>query len=233
MKTLKQKMDSTDLYEHFTEPARWVKVLLQMLVGIAAIVIIAVSLVSDVRSGSNAELVARRTLAIIAASLAVAASLELAYTLFTDGPDEVIDPLMMGVSASLLYLVSTLTSLTWTAGIAIAMFAGTLALLFAVRRRFIDKSVDLRELQERLIARQTQIDKIFARPEEAEAALDLLKLAEFAWHDLYRENVPNEIINEILALPWQLAGLVVAVTSVVESHGTLPSPPEFASSEAS
>ncbi len=219
-----EKMDSHSLYRHLTKPASWLKVFLQMLVGIAAVIIIVISLVNDMRSGMSAESVARHTLAIIAASLAVAASLELAYTLFTDGPDEVIDPLMMGVSATLLFLVSTLTALTWTAGVAIVLFASTLALLFAIRQRFIDKSAKVRELQlERRIARETQVNRILAESREAEAALDLLELAEFAWHDRYGDNgLPDSIVNEIFARPWQLADLVVAVKNMVASRGALP-----------
>ena len=34
--------------------------------------------------------------------LAAAAALELAYTLFTPGPDEALDPLMLGLSATIL-----------------------------------------------------------------------------------------------------------------------------------
>jgi hypothetical protein len=157
-----RKMESHSLYRHWSDPAGWLKVFLQMLVGIAAVVIIAVSLVGDVRSGGTAESVARHTLAIISASLAVAASLELAYTLFTDGPDEVIDPLMLGVSAALLYLVSTLTALTWTAGVAIALFAGTLALLFAVRQRFIDKAPTFGNGSVRIVSRGKRSSRGFS-----------------------------------------------------------------------
>jgi L-cystine uptake protein TcyP (sodium:dicarboxylate symporter family) len=79
------KLDGQTLYQYLTKPAGWLKVLLQMLVGIAAIIITVVSLVSDMRHGRPAGSVAKHAIAIIAASLAVAASIELAYTLFTDG----------------------------------------------------------------------------------------------------------------------------------------------------
>lgn len=69
--------------------------------------------------------------------LAGAAALELAYTLFTPSADELIDPLMLGVSAALLYLVSNLTQLTWQAGVAVVLFTTALAVLFRVRASFI------------------------------------------------------------------------------------------------
>lgn len=44
---------------------------------------------------SGAQSMTIHVIAVIATALAVAAALELAYTLFTPGPDEAIDPLML------------------------------------------------------------------------------------------------------------------------------------------
>lgn len=46
----------------------------------------------------------------ISIGLAAAAALELAYTLFTPGPDEALDPLMLALSATLLLKLTQLTS---------------------------------------------------------------------------------------------------------------------------
>ena len=118
------------LYEHLKEPAQGVKVILQMIVGIAGSAIVIAAVLYDIHDGRTATHVEKHALVIIAASLAVAASLELAYTLFTPGPDEAIDPLMLGISAVFLFLVSSLDNFTWMAGIGVVLFAATLAVLF-------------------------------------------------------------------------------------------------------
>jgi hypothetical protein len=107
MKEQLSKIRGPHLYECLKEPAQGVKVLLQMIVGTTGSIIVLVVVLRDIiHGGMSATDVAHHVLAIIAASLAVAASLELAYTLFTPGPDEAVDPLMLSLSAVFLYLVS-------------------------------------------------------------------------------------------------------------------------------
>jgi len=115
-------------------------VLIQMVLGIAAIVIVVAVLINDVDHGKTAGGIERQVFVIIAAVLAGAAALELAYTLFTPSADELIDPLMLGVSAALLYLVSNLTQLTWQAGVAVVLFTIALSLLFRVRASFVARA---------------------------------------------------------------------------------------------
>jgi hypothetical protein len=79
------------------------------------------------------------SLALIGRALAAATVVELAYTLFTDGPDEVLDPLMLGISAFLIIeLGRTRTQIAWGTGVGLLLAAVTLGLLFAVRQRFIE-----------------------------------------------------------------------------------------------
>jgi hypothetical protein len=186
------------LYDHLRGPAQGVKVLLQMIVGIAGAIIVIVSALGDIRAHTPPVDVGHHVLAVIAVSLAVAASLELAYTLFTPGPDEAIDPLMLGISAVFLYLVSKQEEFTWTIGVAATLFAVTLGILFAVRQRFIDDD-DVREGQfARLAALKHEVQESMGEP-QTQAALDLLLIAEFAWHDRYGElGVPEKVTREIL-----------------------------------
>jgi hypothetical protein len=62
------------------EPAQGVKVLLQMIVGVVGSVIVIATVVEDIHGGRTATYMEKHALVIIAASLAVAASLELACT---------------------------------------------------------------------------------------------------------------------------------------------------------
>lgn len=77
------------------------------------------------------------SLGLIGRALAAATVVELAYTLFTDGPDEVLDPLMLGISSFLIIELGQ-THLTWGTGLGLLLTAITLGLLFAVRQRFIE-----------------------------------------------------------------------------------------------
>jgi hypothetical protein len=74
--------------------------------------------------------------AITAAGLAVAAAFELAYTLYTPGPDEALNPLLLGVSSAFLFLASKSTQLDWQFGFAAAFVAAALYGLFKIRERF-------------------------------------------------------------------------------------------------
>jgi hypothetical protein len=59
---------------------------------------------------------------------------ELAYTLFTDGPDEALDPLMLGVSAALLIQLGGLTlEVPFQQAAGLLVLGVLLAVLFATR----------------------------------------------------------------------------------------------------
>ena len=77
------------------------------------------------------------SLELIGRALAAATVVELAYTLFTDGPDEVLDPLMLGISSFLIIELGR-AHITWGTGLALLLTAITLGLLFAIRQRFIE-----------------------------------------------------------------------------------------------
>jgi len=186
------------LYEHLKEPAQGVKVLLQMIVGVLGSAAVIVAVILDIHNGKPAMFMEQHALVVIAVSLAVAASLELAYTLFTPGPDEAIDPLMLGISAVFLYIVSKQDNLTWTAGISVVLFAVTLAVLFWIRQRFIDDSDVKKDQSARRASLESEVEEAMGKP-QACAALDLLEIAEFAWHDRFGEvGLPHKAVREIL-----------------------------------
>jgi hypothetical protein len=77
-----------------------IKTALQMLIGIAAVCIIGWHFIAG--SASDPEPAIPQLLDGIGIALAAAAVIELAYTLFTEGPDEALDPLMLAIAATLI-----------------------------------------------------------------------------------------------------------------------------------
>lgn len=129
------------LYRRFKPWAHGVKVLLQMLVAIGAVIDIGMHVahsLSDNKGWVPLAPPATVSIQVIAYALAVAAAIELAYTLFTPGPDEALDPLMLGLSSGLLLLITS------DRGSAVVQYSGVLvgvvalAALFIVRRNLID-----------------------------------------------------------------------------------------------
>jgi hypothetical protein len=216
-RTALARISSDALYDRAKGPTEGIKTFLQMVTGVTGVVVVAVAVVRDFKGNSGAQDMTTHVLAIIATTLAVAAALELAYTLFTPGPDEAIDPLMLGLSSVLLYLISTLKSLTWTAGVSILLFAITLGLLFAIRKKFIDDS-DVRTNQAaRRAALEPEVRK-FVGENNIGAALDLLGLAEFAWHDRYGEiGLPEIMRTEVLHDSHQeLSKMIILIKAWIE-----------------
>ena len=126
------------LYD-ITEPvARFLKVILQMGIGVTAVALIwrMVLLAWHDESKNNLPDI-EATLTVIAAALAVAAAVELAYTLFTQGPDEAIDPLMLGLASALALQLAKAKDLTPSQGLATLAYTAGLGLLFAIRRAFV------------------------------------------------------------------------------------------------
>jgi hypothetical protein len=71
--------------------------------------------------------------------LAAAAALELAYTLFTPGPDEALDPLMLALSATILLKLSE-TSISLANAGAFLLLGVLLAVLFATRLMLAERA---------------------------------------------------------------------------------------------
>ena len=98
------------LYRKAKPWAYGIKVFLQMIVGVGAVIDIAWhverSVISTHKGGAPFAPNIMTSVAVIAPALAVAAAIELAYTLFTPGPDEALEPLMLGLSSGILFLIT-------------------------------------------------------------------------------------------------------------------------------
>jgi len=145
---LTKRLHDNDPYD-FVEPwAKWIKTLLQMIIAVWTLVYIGRMLHRDVgipRGGESAATIGDTVLLASGIGLAIAAAVELAYTLFTDGPDEAITPLRLGVSAAGLITVSgTGFKLTPSSAGALILVILALALLFEIDKRH-DLSPEKRE----------------------------------------------------------------------------------------
>jgi len=70
---------------------------------------------------------------VIADALAAATVLQLAYTLFTPGPDEALDPVLLAIATVLLFQLGKVEKFHWRQGLAALLYGAALAGLFAVR----------------------------------------------------------------------------------------------------
>jgi hypothetical protein len=125
------------LYESARPPAEWVKALVQMLIGIATVGTIAVLIWIPHFNGIGIAELGLRTIAI---GLALAAVVELTYTLFTDGPDEALNPLILGLSSFILVKISApRAGLSMANTGAISLLVLALGALFVIREVFIER----------------------------------------------------------------------------------------------
>lgn len=138
-----RRAPGTWLYRKAKPSAHGIKVFLQMIVGIGAVADIAWHVERSVSTHKGAAPFAptiMTSVAVIASALAVAAAIELAYTLFTPGPDEALEPLMLGLSSGILFLISENVDKNLSAPAQFsAVLLGVLALgfLFVIRRYFL------------------------------------------------------------------------------------------------
>lgn len=131
-----ESMSPEGLYEKFEPAAYNVKVAGQMLVGAVVVCLVAQTTIMNIVHHLQFVQV-EDTLTTVSGGLAVAATLELAYAFFTNGPDEAIEPLILGLSAAILLAITSLKTPTWAAAGLIAALVVALALLFIVRDLFI------------------------------------------------------------------------------------------------
>lgn len=77
-----------------------------------------------------------KTLVYVAAALAISCGIQLAYMLITDGPDEAVDPLMLGIASTILLILSDSNAKDWTPerSLAVVMLVICLPVLFACSR---------------------------------------------------------------------------------------------------
>jgi len=143
LETWIKQRDGSKLYKAADPRAEWIKAIVQMLIGVATVATIAVVVwIPRFNSIGIAELALR----IVAIGLALAAVVELTYTLFTDGPDEALNPLILGLSSFILIKISTPeTGLTVSNTGAIALLIVALGILFILQEIFIERPKRLRD----------------------------------------------------------------------------------------
>lgn len=123
--------------------AHGLKVLLQMIVGVGAVIDIIWHVEQSISAHEGTAPFfpdITTSVTVVASALAVAAAIELAYTLFTPGPDETLEPLMLGLSSGILFLITENGDKSLSAPAQFsAVLLGVLALgaLFFIRRRFL------------------------------------------------------------------------------------------------
>jgi hypothetical protein len=133
------------LYRGAQPFAHGIKVLLQMIVGVGAVCDIAWHVGQSVSTHSGTAPFApaiTTSVTVIASALAVAAAIELAYTLFTPGPDEALEPLMLGLSSGILFLISEPAGQDLSVS---AQFSAVLLGVLALGVLFFIRSVFLRD----------------------------------------------------------------------------------------
>jgi predicted SnoaL-like aldol condensation-catalyzing enzyme len=121
------------IYKWWAPRARYFKALIQMVIGIVAaalVLAIGIRLGLHHHSGKNIQ---NHVFNTIGVSLAVAAGVELAYTLFTHGPDEALDPLMLGLSAAIILQLAKIEELDLKQAASAVVYVIALGITFAIR----------------------------------------------------------------------------------------------------
>jgi hypothetical protein len=145
-------------YETLENPAKRIKALAQMLVGIFLIISVGAQLwaVAQRSHGINDfwyKFKEHLLLDTIADALLVATAIELAYMLFTDGPDEAINPPIIALAAAILFRIPGATALAdegLKRSLEIAAYGAVLAVLLWVRVRFFESEARRKELEAKI-----------------------------------------------------------------------------------
>lgn len=149
LKGLKTDSNENIAYRAFGPIAELLKTLIQMIIGIALVVTLAVKFINHYYFFFHIEnfkfinhLHQLTTLTIVSKALAYSTGVELAYMLFTPGPDEAIEPLITGTASALLYFISNNNILELQSAISTLLFIFVIICLFAIRDIFILKKKD-------------------------------------------------------------------------------------------
>jgi hypothetical protein len=136
MDNLKKIPEGQCVYESVQPRAEGVKAILQITIGICSLLILLIQLCIHITDKPSHA--ADRALIIIGVALAFSAAVELAYTFFTDGPDEVLDPLLLGISSFMLISISVNSARLNTIAIPILLLALAILALFIARRFLLE-----------------------------------------------------------------------------------------------
>jgi hypothetical protein len=115
-------------------PARFFKALIQMFIGTGTFLVVIVQLVRALASGQTMSQAHHQVFELMGLALALAATVELTYALYTRVPSEMLDPLMLSLSAALLLQFGAVSAFDLPQGVAAAMYVAALGGLFAIRK---------------------------------------------------------------------------------------------------
>lgn len=139
----KEKNKECKLYDIAEPKAKKIKILIQMAIGIGLATLIIIEMISLVYPGirnivpSKIDLLINKDiLKMVSLGLGAATGIELAYMLFTDGPDEAVDPLIMGIAAFTLSQLSD-NEFEIKKGIGIFFVVILIPILFFVKNKFL------------------------------------------------------------------------------------------------
>lgn len=130
------------LYKKFKSKALSVKIFLQMMIGLTIIILLLIKLIAHICEPHGYifldALINNHPLHIVGYSLAVSSCVELAYMLFTPGPDEAIEPLILGMSAAILLIISDTKIVGYDIALTIFVLTAAIGFLFWIKNIFID-----------------------------------------------------------------------------------------------
>jgi len=146
------------LYDKFGPKVEIIKIILQMLVGVilTCFIIIYIGYYATEFAWTGkppATLTDGSILTIVGVALAISTAFELAYTLFTDGPDEAVNPIITGIAAGILILISL--KLEFSSAGAVAVLTLALVVLFILKEFFIDDNDWIDRLKRKLAPETT------------------------------------------------------------------------------
>jgi hypothetical protein len=101
-------------------------------------------------------------LKLIGYALVLSAAVELAYMLYTDGPDEALNPLLVGLAAAALLVLSRLKGgpVTWEIGLTILVISVAVVLLFFIRSAYLPTPSDQKPIKGELRRIENRSDRV-------------------------------------------------------------------------
>ena len=140
-------------YKLFQPWAQFVKILAQMVIGLTLFLALIIKPFLHAFFPQSMWLIYpviinTPTLTIVSWGLALSAGIELSYMLFTPGPDEAVEPLILGFASAILLLISEndkIENASWEYALLILCYSGVLSLLFFVKNKFVKNADDVRE----------------------------------------------------------------------------------------
>ncbi len=133
-----KRLAETKLYSKYKPRARKVKIASQMLIGlILGVLLLAKAIISIPNLLGYpflAPFAGLNPLDMVAYALFFSSGIELAYMLFTPGPDETLDPLIIGLAAAILLGVSRMDFSKVQEGVTLLLAVSALAGLLVIKK---------------------------------------------------------------------------------------------------